>query len=171
MNRGFSGVVQRLAELPHSTIQPALKVNERLGRPQHVPELVARHDLAWPTEQCLQNLERLIGKAHCQAMPAELARLGVELKDAEAKNVRVRRRDVHGFLGGGAESIRLYLRMPVRWAAKPFLRSHLFSHAQVSVETVANAPSGMRECVWLIERTGGISSRQSRRPCGNKTTS
>jgi hypothetical protein len=70
-----------------------------------VPELVSRHHLTGTSKERFQDLERLIGEADFQAMPAELARLGVELKDAEAKNVRVRRRDVHGFLGGGAESI------------------------------------------------------------------
>jgi len=64
-----------------------------------VPEFVSRHQLTGTRDERFEDLERLIGKADFQAVPAEFTGLCVELKNAEAKNVRIRAPDVHCSLG------------------------------------------------------------------------
>jgi hypothetical protein len=69
--RVLGRVVQRFPQLSDGTIQPHLEIDEGLGCPEHAPQFVSGHDFTGTPDERLEDLERLIGKADSQAVPAE----------------------------------------------------------------------------------------------------
>jgi hypothetical protein len=85
-SRILSRVAERFAQLPDCVVQSDIEIDERLGRPEMLPELLARDDFTWTGQQEPQNLKGLFRKPHLQAVSAQFTGLRVELEDAEADN-------------------------------------------------------------------------------------
>src|SRR2546428_766632 len=89
-------VAQGFAQLSHGAVQSDIEIDERVGRPELLLQLLARHHSSGALEQQPQNLKGLVRKPDLQAMPAQLARLRVELEDPEPEDSRRRARGFHG---------------------------------------------------------------------------
>ena len=57
--RRLRAVVQRAADLVDAEVEAAVEVDEGVGAPQGLADLLARDDLAGPAGEQPQNLERL----------------------------------------------------------------------------------------------------------------
>ena len=57
----------------YPSIQAALEIDERFGRPQTLSQFVAGDEIARPIQQRPENLKRLIGKTDPNPAPAQLA--------------------------------------------------------------------------------------------------
>ncbi len=95
--RTIGVVAERRPQTFDRGVQPVLEVDERAFRPQALPQLVARQDLARLLEQHDQHLERLILQPQADAVLAQLARAHVELESSESKSVlhRMHGRHLH----------------------------------------------------------------------------
>jgi hypothetical protein len=60
--RHIGRVPERVAQPANRGIQAVLEIDERLGRPESLPQLVARHELAGTIEKGRENLKGLLGK-------------------------------------------------------------------------------------------------------------
>jgi hypothetical protein len=93
--RGLGRVAEGIAQSPHGRVQAMLEVDERICRPQPIPERLASDELARLLEQRLEDLDRLVGNFETARPLAELSRADVELKDTEAYASRRRSLIVH----------------------------------------------------------------------------
>ena len=66
-----------------AAFQAMLEIDERICRPQPIPERLASDELARLLEQRLEDLDRLVGDSETARPLAELSRTDVELKDTE----------------------------------------------------------------------------------------
>ena len=73
-------VAQGGAEPLHGRIQAVLEVDERPLRPQPVPQLVTRHDVARTLEHQAEDFERLVLEAHARRSFPQLARTEIQLE-------------------------------------------------------------------------------------------
>ena len=71
--RILGGIVEGVTQLADGAIQADFEIHERIGRPEHLLQLVAGHDFARPAQEELQNLKGLLREADLQPMPAEFA--------------------------------------------------------------------------------------------------
>jgi hypothetical protein len=81
------GIAQRVAKFLDGGIQPGVEIDERVVGPQTLTQRVARHRFSRALEQGQQDLQRLVRKPDLPALPAKLARDGVQLEDAEANDL------------------------------------------------------------------------------------
>ena len=80
---GLSGVVERVPQPAHRGIEALLEVDESIGRPQPLPQLVARHHLAGMLQEQEENLKRLLLEADPGALPPQLSGPNVHIEHAE----------------------------------------------------------------------------------------
>ena len=73
-----------------------LEVDEVIGGPEPFAQLVAGHQLARPLDQCLQNLNRLIGNFEAGRSLPKLAAANIELERPELDVTRRHSGIVHG---------------------------------------------------------------------------
>ena len=88
--RRIGGVAQRVAQPLHDCVQAVLEVDEGVGGPEPLPQLVAGHQLAGPLDQGQQHVQRLRGETVTAQMVVQLARDWVEQELADTDR-RVRR--------------------------------------------------------------------------------
>ena len=81
-------VAERRAKPLDRRIQAVLEVDERPCRPETLPQLLARHDLARPLDHHRENFKRLILKPDADSPFPQLARAQVDLEGAESPHVR-----------------------------------------------------------------------------------
>jgi len=74
-----------------------LEVDERVARPQALPQLFASDELPGPLQQALENLEWLVLEIHEYARLSQLARAHVQLEHAKSN-------DASQLCGGGFHS-------------------------------------------------------------------
>ena len=94
--RSIRRVPQRIPQPADSRIQAVLKIDERLCRPETLPQLLASHEVARTIQQRLENLKWLFGKIDADAGLPQLARAEIQLERAKA-NDRVHRSAHRGF--------------------------------------------------------------------------
>ena len=63
------------------------KVDEGVGRPQSLSQILSCDELAGTVQQCLENLKRLIGKIDPDATLPQFARVQIQLEGAEADEI------------------------------------------------------------------------------------
>ena len=73
-------IAERGAQALDGGVQAVLEIDERPLRPQTVPEIVPRDDVARVFEHEAKNLERLLLQADAALALAQLARPAVELE-------------------------------------------------------------------------------------------
>ena len=86
----FRGVAQRFAQLPHRAIEGQIEVDERVGGPEPLPQLLARDDVAGMFQEQLQNLKRLIGQPNLDAAFSQLSRPEIGLEQSKSDDLRAR---------------------------------------------------------------------------------
>ena len=79
-------ISERVAELLHRAVQPTVEVDECVGRPELLPNLVSRDHLVAARDQETEDLERLIGKPYRLSVAAQLTRLQIEMEIADPDN-------------------------------------------------------------------------------------
>ena len=84
------GVGQGFTEPLDGGVHPVVEVDERVVRPEPPPQLVASDHLAWPFQQALEELERLLLEVHPHPRPSQVAGAHVQLEHAEPKHGRRR---------------------------------------------------------------------------------
>src|SRR6267378_676013 len=77
------GIAQRLANLVYSSIQAVIEIDERIGRPDLLPQVITRNHTPGIFQQHAENLKRLLLQTHSSAILAELSSGEVHLKDAK----------------------------------------------------------------------------------------
>src|ERR1700676_3102948 len=78
------GVVQRRPQTFDGRVQAVFEIEKSIGRPKLFLQFLARHQLAPPIEQHLQDSDRLSLQAHAHSFPAQFPGTRIELIDAKA---------------------------------------------------------------------------------------
>ncbi len=82
--RRFGGIAERLPEFLYRRVEAVLEVDERVGLPETVAQVVARDNLARPVEECRQHLGRLLLQRDATAIvAAELAGRRIEYESGK----------------------------------------------------------------------------------------
>jgi hypothetical protein len=83
-------ITQRLAQFIHGGVNAVFKVNEGIGGPELLLDLLPRHRLARPLEESGENLERSFLQLDLVPVVAQLTRSKVnfELPDPDAHSSR-----------------------------------------------------------------------------------
>ena len=82
--RHIGRVPERISQPANRGIQAVLEVDECLGRPQSLPQLLAGNELAGTIQQRLEHLKRLFGKTDPDAALPQLAGPQIQLERAKA---------------------------------------------------------------------------------------
>jgi hypothetical protein len=99
--KGFNeaGILGRItdsfAEALDGVVQPGFEVDERVGRPEALPEFLSRYDLTGIFQQDLENLEGLFLELEPDAPLAQLSRAQVCLERTKAYPPRHRAHALH----------------------------------------------------------------------------
>ena len=88
-------VAERLAQFLDRRVQAVVEINERVGGPEALANLLAGDQLAGLLQQDFENLDRLALQLQPDAILTELSALRVELEGAETENRVSRRRAWH----------------------------------------------------------------------------
>src|SRR5207253_6392605 len=81
--RVFGRIAQSLTEPVDGGIEAVIEVDERVSRPQTLPQLVASDDIAAALEQQDEDVERAAAQLHAAPLFHELARAAVNLEHPE----------------------------------------------------------------------------------------
>jgi hypothetical protein len=80
---GSGGVTECGAEPADGVVQAIIEVHERLG-PKALAEFLTGHELAWSSDEHLEQLERLLLNRDATPEPPQVARDRIELELAKA---------------------------------------------------------------------------------------
>src|SRR6266849_888652 len=72
-SRRISGIVQRLTQAVDGVVQTVIEINERVVRPEHLAEFIARDHVSGMFQQHRQNLKRLILQPDSSAVLEEFS--------------------------------------------------------------------------------------------------
>src|SRR5205807_8467790 len=86
---GFSRrVAESSAELVSGHLEAAVELDERIGAPEFLPQLLLRNRLSRTLEQCGQHLKGLFLEFDLQSALGQLARTKINLEEPEAYDLR-----------------------------------------------------------------------------------
>src|SRR5215472_3209565 len=92
----ISTVVQSFAQTTNGGIQPMIKINKRIFRPELGADLFACDQLSWLLQQHRQDLKWLVLQLDANAPLAQLTGIQIGLKWAESNHSRWLGRFLHG---------------------------------------------------------------------------
>src|SRR5439155_22783410 len=131
------GVRQRTAHFTNGIVQPIVEVDEGVGRPEPLAKLLSRDDVAWPLQECMQDLKRLFLNSKAAPMPAYLASFEIDFErtKSEESPFRIQTDAVAGSPSVARLSTRV--RRSTGRASNPPVPSRLSGDSQVSAKQPA----------------------------------
>jgi len=88
VSRALRRISKSETQLGHCFIEAAVKINESMGWPEPLPELVSRYHLTGMVQEKAENLEGLFLKLDPNAALAKFSRPDVQFENAEAASLR-----------------------------------------------------------------------------------